>query len=137
MNPFPNNLHNTCGTEIYYTSGMTDGNIVNGEFAQIPTDENERQNVEYKEEIELYLNEADIDVDDDVDDWSERYDEKYETWLVDCAKKFYLEQNNALHDNSEVKLFKEDIYRPKNYRGKAQKLIVGSHLLQHKKWMEY
>eukprot|EP00957_Ditylum_brightwellii_P114640 8742329-Ditylum_brightwellii.AAC.1 len=31
----------------------------------------------------------------------------------------------------------QDVYRPENCRGNAQKLIVGTHLLQHKKWMEY
>eukprot|EP00957_Ditylum_brightwellii_P184903 14082329-Ditylum_brightwellii.AAC.1 len=31
----------------------------------------------------------------------------------------------------------EDVYRPENCRGKAQKLIIGTRLLQHKKWMEY
>eukprot|EP00957_Ditylum_brightwellii_P184364 14043018-Ditylum_brightwellii.AAC.1 len=101
---------------------MSGGSIFNGEFAQTPTDKN-------------------VDMDDDVDDdlleshfeyvynggndidWSEGYDEKYEMWLVDNRKKLNLEQNNALNDDFEVKLFKEDVYWPKNHRGKDQKLI--------------
>eukprot|EP00957_Ditylum_brightwellii_P017441 1313567-Ditylum_brightwellii.AAC.1 len=49
-------------------------------------------------------------------DWSEGYDEKYETWLDDYVKKFYSDLNNTLHDDSEVKLFREDVYRPENCR---------------------
>ena len=134
---------------------LSETNIFNGEFAHTPTDEMERQNAEHDEAVELNLNHAELDWDDDdygdlsesdfdslydggnEKDWSEGYDEKYESWLDEYTTKFYSDLNNALHDDSGVTLYMEDVYRPENCRGKAQKLIVGTHLLQHKKWMEY
>eukprot|EP00957_Ditylum_brightwellii_P170600 12985487-Ditylum_brightwellii.AAC.1 len=52
------------------------------------------------------LNDGGIDI-----DWPERYDKQYEGWT-------------------------EDVFRFEHFIGNAQKLIVASHLLQHKKWFE-
>eukprot|EP00957_Ditylum_brightwellii_P171995 13094841-Ditylum_brightwellii.AAC.1 len=105
-------------------SNLSDTNIFNGEFALSPTGGMKRQNAEQNETVEVNLNQTVVDLNDDVDgdlseshfeslygggndiDWSDGYDEKYETWLDDYAKKSDL--NNALHDKSEVKLFRED-----------------------------
>eukprot|EP00957_Ditylum_brightwellii_P095098 7242609-Ditylum_brightwellii.AAC.1 len=48
-----------------FTSNLSDTNIFNGEFANAPTDERERQNAELDEDIEVNLNQAVVDLDDD------------------------------------------------------------------------
>eukprot|EP00957_Ditylum_brightwellii_P019154 1443939-Ditylum_brightwellii.AAC.1 len=98
----------------------------------------ESQNAEHDKVVEMNLNQAELDLDyddygdllesdfeslydggNDIDQ-SEGYDEKNESWLDQYATKFYSDLNNALHDESKVKLYMEDVYRPENCRGKAQ-----------------
>eukprot|EP00957_Ditylum_brightwellii_P124772 9510946-Ditylum_brightwellii.AAC.1 len=61
----------------------------------------------------------------------------YEGWIVKYARKFYQEQEEALLDKQELHLSKEDVHRLEHCRGKAQKIIVASHFLQHDKWLGY
>eukprot|EP00957_Ditylum_brightwellii_P186429 14193954-Ditylum_brightwellii.AAC.1 len=97
----------------------------------------ERQNAEHDKAVEMNLNQAELDLEDDdygdlsesdfellydgrIDiDRSEGYDEKYETWLDEYATKIYSDLNNALHDESKVKLYMEDVCRLENCRRKA------------------
>eukprot|EP00957_Ditylum_brightwellii_P177803 13543637-Ditylum_brightwellii.AAC.1 len=77
-----------------FTSDLSVTNIFNGEFAHTPTDEMERQMLNTTKPNDI--------------DWSEGYVVKYESWLDNYATKFYSDLNNALHDESEVKLYMED-----------------------------
>eukprot|EP00957_Ditylum_brightwellii_P202209 15329098-Ditylum_brightwellii.AAC.1 len=103
---------------------MSKENEFNGEFAQSPTVENDRQNSQCAGVVVddgggggggggglIESNFDSLNYGGNDIYWSGGYDEQYEDLL----------------------LFKEEMFRHKHCMGKAQKLIVANHLLQHKK----
>ena len=65
-------------------------------------------------------------------DWSEGYDLRYETWLLQFSEQYYTESNGAILNDDEnidgITLFNEELYKPENWRGEAQKFIIFHYL---------
>ena len=74
-------------------------------------------------------------------DWSDGYEQRYEIWLKRFSEQYYTESHNAILNEEEnlndIVLFNDELYRPENCRGEAQKFLIFHHLLYQYHLHEY